>query len=321
MKQTYYSLILCLLMFSATAVLAQPANDNCTSATSLGTLPAPAACTGTTGTKKGRVDSIVGTNVNATPSNPYPYISACPPSSLTNPPLDVWYSFVASSYQTLLTITNSTITNPVITVWEGSCAALGGIGCVTGAGGAATLTVLALTPGQTYYVQVSGSTAAESGTFTLKLTSETDCANCLVASTTTATPPPTNGFYQPGTTVTFCDSIYNWDQTSSNWLHGVVPTFGPGWNLATLTPSTILPGSCSADGGSWAWYPGGDTSSATGNIYAAGFFYETTLGSSSGVLDNNPGNNYGDNDALNTCSWKFCFTITTNISRIIIQYS
>jgi gliding motility-associated-like protein len=310
MKQLFYFLILLFITCTAVPLIAQPANDSICNSQALGTLPAPPACTGVTGTKKGVPVTVSGTNVNATPEFTYPYNPNCAPN-LTNPPADVWYSFVASSYQTLIAITGATFTNPIIAVYEGTCTGYQSIGCASGTGGAATLTVIALTPGNTYWVQVSGLDATQTGTYTLKFTSETDCANCLIASTASASPPPTNGYYKPNTTVTFCDSIYSWNQTSSNWLHGVQWTFGAGWNAATIVTGTP-PSSCSQDGGSWAWYAGGTTSSATGTHWGQGFYYETSSGANCFCINGNPGDNYGDNDASNTCTWKFCVTITTN---------
>ena len=314
MKHTYYLLTLCLLMLSATVAIAQPANDNCSGAQSLGTLPSPPACGSSTKTKNGTPVTVTGTNVGATSELPYPYINACGTPSTSNPPVDVWYSFVASSYQAAITITGATFTNPTISVYEGTCTSLLGVGCASGAGGTVTDTIVSLTPGTTYYIQVAGSTGSQTGTFTLTTVSETDCANCLTASTITATPPPVNGTYGAGVTVTFCDNITNYNQTSSNWLHGVTPSFGSGWDLTTLVPGTGPP-ACTS-GGTWSWYPQGDSSWATHDTFGPGFYYETaatgTIGP--GVIDGYPGDNYGDDNLTGTCTWNFCVTITTKAS-------
>ena len=310
-KHLYLFLFLIALVGWHTDVHAQPANDECATATSLGTLGTPAACTGN-GIKKGATTTLTNqTNIAATPSTPYPYISACTPNTASLPN-DVWYSFVASSYQANIKVTGgtATLTNPVITVWSGICANLAGLGCVTGAAGAATLTVYQLVPGQTYYIQVSGSDATQNGNFSLAVYNADDCANCLVSSTLVATPPPVNGTYQPGQTVTFCFTVTAWDETNTNWLHGMQPSFGAGWNLATLTPGTPP---ASIDGlGTWAWYAAGVTSSATGNIWPAGYYYNS---SDPNNYFGGPGNSFGDDcdDNLGqTCIWEFCVTITAN---------
>jgi hypothetical protein len=237
MKHFYLYLCLIFLVVGHQHISAQPANDNCSTATNLGTLAAPAACTGN-GIKKGASTVLtLQTNVAATPSTPYPYIAACAPN-LNSLPKDVWYSFVASSYQATISISAATFANPVITVWTGSCANQTSLGCATGSGNAASVTVYELVVGQTYYIQVAGSNATETGTFTLTVHNDNDCANCLVSSTLVATPPPVDGMYAPGETVTFCFTVTAWDETNTNWLHGCTASFGPGWNTATLTPGT-----------------------------------------------------------------------------------
>jgi hypothetical protein len=66
MMRKFLFSFLCLLSLG---VLAQPANDDCSGAISLGTLGAPGGCG--TGIKNGAVHTIATTNINATPENPY----------------------------------------------------------------------------------------------------------------------------------------------------------------------------------------------------------------------------------------------------------
>ena len=305
MKQIKHIIIL--LAFTAMAysamALPAPSNDDCSTAVNLGTLPAPAACTGTS-KMVGASVTASGTTVGATPEAIYPYLSNCPINT-ASPPNDVWYSFVASSFQVVVNISGSTMTNPVITVWTGACGTLTGMGCVTGAGGAANLTIYQTVPGQTYYIQIAGSTSAQNGTFNLTVHNDHDCAQCLVSSSISATPLPVNGAYGPGQTVTFCLNITQYNEIVSNWMHGVQPVFGAGWDLTTLVPGTPPPSLDHA--GSWAYYPAGVTSTATGTLWPAGFYYNST---NPHGLVGGPGNSYGDNCQGN-CSWQFCFTITT----------
>ena len=302
-----FSRILFLFFFTilATAAIAVPTNDDCSAAISLGTLPTPAACTGT-GIQVGAAVTATGTTVGATPEAIYPYLSNCSINT-ASPPNDVWYSFVATSYQAVISITGSTMTNPVITVWSGTCGSLTGRGCVTGAAGAATLTVYQTTPGQTYFIQIAGSTSAQNGTFNLSVHNDQDCARCLTASNITASPPPVNGAYAPGTRVTFCLNITQYTQILQNWLHGVQPTFGAGWDMSTFTPGT--PPASVDHAGSWAYYPSGVVSTATGTHWPAGFYYNST---NPHGLAGGPGNSYGDNCPSGNCNWTFCFSITTN---------
>ena len=46
--------------------------------------------------------------------------------------------------------------------------------------------------------------------------------------------------------VKFCYTITYWENVNYNYLLGVVPTFGPGWDVSTLTPvRTTCNGTCS----------------------------------------------------------------------------
>lgn len=123
---------------------------------------------------------------------------------------------------------------------------------------------------------------------------------CLVGYTLTASAPPVNGTYACGQTVTFCLTISSWNTTNANWLHGVVASFGPGWDMATLTPGAAPP-PCGAGGGTWGWYASvqGTAGTALGP-QGPGFFYDLNN-------DGNAGNNFGD---FCTGPWTFCWTIS-----------
>lgn len=128
--------------------------------------------------------------------------------------------------------------------------------------------------------------------------------NCLQTSSLTSTPSPINGSYLPNQSVTFCYTITTYTQVSANWLHGVIPTFGNGWDLTTLTK--VPAASCSGSG-TWTWY-NSNTSSATSNITGPGFYYNYSGGTA--------GNNYGDNNSSGTCTWTFCWTIKTKTNCV-----
>jgi gliding motility-associated-like protein len=290
------------LLFSSISAFAQPANDDCTTAQAIGVLPAPAACPSGVGAAL----NIAGTLTGATEANPYVYQPGCSGAGGPNmavPANDVWYTFTASGYQAVITI-NSTFANPNIAMYSGNCAALGGGvgGCAVGTGGTVTLTVEQMVPGTTYYVQVSGNTG-QTGTFNMIIKNNQDCADCLNASTFTASPLPVNGMYTPGQVVNFCYHVAQYTQINTNWLHGIQLAFGSGWNLASLTTSP--PASC-AGTGTWAYYPGGCTGSATGVHYGPGFYFNYAT-----PADGNPGNNFGDNCSgpIAAGAWTFCFTI------------
>ncbi len=296
------------ILFFTFAVLAvmfafsQPANNNCNTAQSI-TVPTPPACPN----GNGATTTVAGTNVGATPGNPYIYQTACNPggpmSTFQN---DVWYSFVATGYQAIINIGGGTLNGINVAVWSGNCNNLQGRGCATSTTNNVTLTVEQLVIGQTYYIQVSGNNG-NSGTFNLTIDNNIDCQDCLTSATLTANPPPVNGTYQPGQTVTFCFHVNSYNQINTNWLHGVQVTLGSGWNAATLTPTTTPP-VCQvpASGGQWLWLPS-CTSTATGQTFGQGWYFDT------GDIGTNPGNNFGDNCSgqISAANWNFCFSVTT----------
>jgi gliding motility-associated-like protein len=134
--------------------------------------------------------------------------------------------------------------------------------------------------------------------------------NCIGSSSITITPSPgASGCYPAGTTVTVCVSITNYSQGGINWIHGIVVSLGPGWDPSTLAPVSASP---SCDGqGVWGWFTS-CTSTNTGQTFGPGFYYDTPLGSTTGVIDGIPGNNYGDN--CQNFTWNFCFSVSTNAS-------
>ncbi|MFT3886242.1 MAG: gliding motility-associated C-terminal domain-containing protein [Flavobacteriales bacterium] len=132
------------------------------------------------------------------------------------------------------------------------------------------------------------------------LTSEVRAQECLGTYTLTSSPLPVNGTYRCGQLVTFCLTVGSWQSSNTNWFHGIAPTFGPGWDLSTLTPGPP-PATAGPSDGTWGWYAVvRGTSSVNVGPVGPGFFFD---------LDNdgNPGNNYGDDS--DTGSWQFCFSI------------
>lgn len=134
--KTKILLIFSLIFFISTnTIIAQ--GDDCTTAQNLGTLPAAPACPGA-GT--GATVNVAGTLVGATPANPYLYQPGCSGAGGPNmgvPANDVWYTFTASAYQCVISITGATFANPNVAFYSGTCGALGGGvgGCAVGTGG------------------------------------------------------------------------------------------------------------------------------------------------------------------------------------------
>ncbi|MCF8424595.1 MAG: hypothetical protein K9H41_09640, partial [Bacteroidia bacterium] len=319
MKNIY--LLFIILLFS-TKAFAQPANNECTTATNMGSLPTPGACVA--GLQNGAVVSFTGTNVGATPSlqgngNSYQSILDCEGVFLNDqagPALDVWYSFVPTG--NIVNINISGYGNANFGVWTGACNNLQPVGCSTDG----SIVLEQMNTGQTYYIQVSGNTATSTdANFTVNVDNDIDCNDCFRNGTLVVNPLPINGQYAPGTLVNFCFHIDQFQQANVNWLHGVQFNFGAGWNLSTLVPAAVT--AAAPTTGSWAYYPGGCTSTATGNFFGAGFYFNRSIQDilgGEGPVNANPGNNFGDalgnttNSPYNVSNsiWNFCVTIRTS---------
>jgi gliding motility-associated-like protein len=289
-------------LFVVSAVFAQPSNDDCTGATDFGSLNAPSnACLG--GLQNGTVSTMSGqSTVGATGVNPYTYLTNCSGvgGDMASPALDTWYSFTATG--TTANIDISGFPNASVGVWEGPCSSLTGRGCMNvGAGGAGTLVITQVTIGATYYVQISGGTAAATdNNFTLSIDNDIDCDDCLRASTFTSSPNPVNGAYTPGQVVTFCYTVTEWEQENTNWFHGVQITFGAGWTGAITNP--VPAATCDGSTGVWTWFPAGIAGNPDPGFYFDGDLFNNP--------DGNPATNFGDNCQGTGLSWTFCFDLT-----------
>ncbi len=298
-------LLLCLLFFIGNA-LAQPANDNCGGATNIGTLPTPGACI--SGLQNGAVTTLNNqTTVAATSPNPYVYQTGCQGGGdMTAFALDTWYVFTATGTTVNIVITG--FPGVQMSIYSGTCGNLLGRGCSTNG----TLNVTQIFVGQTYYLQVSGNTTtATDNNFSIAIDNDIDCNDCLLGSTLTATPAPVNGGYAPGQVVNFCFTVTNYTEVNTNWFHGVQITMGPGWTGVVSSPAPaadcpfdVTPGTGNAGTGTWAWYPTGVTSTASGIVWPAGFYFDN-----SNVAGTNAGNNYGD---PGNCGWTFCWSQTVS---------
>ncbi|MBK9524702.1 MAG: PKD domain-containing protein [Bacteroidetes bacterium] len=283
-----------------------PANDACSGAQNLGLLPVPSSCPVGIGTPL----TLNTTNLCATAETPYTSMIGCQPAgNMASPAADVWYSFSITG--PTLNVNIAGLQTPEVGLYSGSgCNNLVPRGCAIGNNGNLNTTFGSLQPGQ-YFLQVSGASLNDQCNFTLSLQNNFDCTGCVIQSNLTVNPPPVNGTYQAGQTVNFCYSITDYNQTSSNWLHAITPSFGAGWVLNSLSATPAVTCATGLLSGTWSWYNSSFTSTATGLTVGPGFFFETAAGNATGVTDLNPGNNFGDNNALNTCDWTFCWSITT----------
>ncbi|MGB3949376.1 MAG: T9SS type A sorting domain-containing protein [Bacteroidia bacterium] len=144
-----------------------PANDNCSGATALTVYGA--TCGGaTTGNVTGATQSIAGITCN---------------SFSGTADDDVWYSFVATSTNHIITVVGSASFDAVVDLRTGACSGTN-VNCAdaTTGGGTETLNATGLTIGSTYYVRVYhyGSSMPSTPTFTICVTtpapSNDDCS-------------------------------------------------------------------------------------------------------------------------------------------------
>ena len=138
--------------------------------------------------------------------------------------------------------------------------------------------------------------------------------DCIIDAGIEVTPAPQpdpfiSGFstFPASTIVQFCYTVdeYNTPGTQ-NWMHGIVPLFGPGWDLSTLQP-VGQPESQFNEDGEWIW-TGNITTGITGEfISEPGWWFDAASGG--GALNGDPSDNWGDG---NNGPWVFCWEITTN---------
>jgi len=292
------------------SVCFSPVPDECSNACDLGTLPAPPACGTSTNVMQGAALTFIGTNVGSSTSSPIIAVSGC-----AIPASDVWYRVTATGTSFIISLTPDTgasIVTPNISIYQDAgngCSSLTPLACLTGNGSILNANVAPITPGSVYYIQISGGTPTDRGNFRFVIKNNYNCGNCLLASGIVANPPPNNGgSYTPGTTVEFCYTVSNYNKTAANWLHGIELGFGNGWDITTLTATTVPPSCDTTAGAFWGFY-NSITSSHNPQTFGPGFFYETTLGGPA-TPDNNPGNNFGDVGVGVNCSPTFCWRIT-----------
>ena len=303
----------CVISGTPTNLGVVAAGDDCASAGSLGALDVPCACDGGTIVPT----QVSGSTVGATAEDPYGTIINCGGiigNDMASPAADVWYTFDVSGNSLNLDIV-STMSEVSIGIYSdpgGGCGALTPLGCANDASGSLSTVFENIIPGQTVYVQISGADESDFGDFTLTLSNDVSCFACILANDLTINPAPINGTYQGGQTVDFCYSVTDYSQENTNWLHGIVPVFGSGWDMGTLVVNP--PGTCEATGvGTWGWFTNIPTPS-DGNV--DGFFFDGDQ--INGPPDGDPTNNFGDdcgagspNGNFVVSGWDFCWSINT----------
>ena len=289
MKKRIILLPIILLLFNA--VIGQNANDDCSNAFNIGNLPGAAGCSGpNTGQGTDVVTNL--TTIGATTEFPYPAIIDCQGTNvdMANPAADTWATFVASANELDITITSS-MSGVSVGVYQGSnCGSLTPAYCAVSNNGNLSETFSSITPGEQYFIQISGDDETDVSDLTLTLNNNNDCNQCAQDISLAVNPLPVNGVYQPGTTVEFCLTIGSFEEISTNWLHGIVPKdLGSGWDANSLTGTGV-----SGSNTTWHW--------TDNNVPDLGYWVDYNAGAV------NPSNNYGDDNASNVTA---CFEITT----------
>lgn len=255
---------------------------------------------------------VQGTTIGANAELPYiNQVSCLADIAQPTPASDVWYQFesVANFIEIYI---QSDMDNIAVALYEGyDCEYLVGRDCaVNNNGGNLTVTFSPLAAGTTYYLQISGGSVGDMGDFSLCVRNYQDLETiCMLNQTISLDPLPINGAYTPGQAVTICLNIGGYTQDASDWLHGIVPVFGNGWDLSSI--DALPPQSCDANG-EWGWYELVQSAGSPNDPgpQGPGFFYDSPANSPTGDLDGNPGNNYGDNNP-GVCDWVFCLQLLT----------
>ncbi len=301
-KRLIYTLLLISSFFflSTESIHAQEHNE-CSTALDLGFLQPPDPCD-----FPGVAPTVVSlSNIGATPSPNYPINPDCiPPNGVSS---DVWVTFIASSNRINVSITingGGFWNTAYLTLYTNGCNGLTPIDCSIGN------SIFDLTEGNLYHLQIAGEDINDMEDFTLEIGSTRDCNTCVSDYDFTASPGPNNGKYASGQNIEFCYSLNSWDVSQGvNWVHAVIPKFGPGWDLSTLTP--ILPvNTCETSGGQWTWSEPW-IATVSGDTFGPGFGFEHAgPGSNPGNDPTNPGDNFGDGCGADI-DIDFCWTIST----------
>ncbi|WP_273443998.1 gliding motility-associated C-terminal domain-containing protein [Neolewinella agarilytica] len=308
---TYLTFAFLLAILPLTLFAQAPANDICELAVAMPPFARLQTCPADDGVSFS--SSISGTNIDAGPTAPFPSSPNC--TNDASP--DVYFRFQASGAINDITVTTNDMNSLQIFGFVGDdCNNIQFRAC--GEGRTATMRIIAQ-PGQRVFILVAGAPGdlADQGTFDIEVESSSNCSACARDDNGEVTINPRNASatYACGSTAEICFTLYEWsgnDAGSVEWIHAMVPTLGPGWDLTTITP-TVIPGSCSGSG-SWGWYPAGWTGCFSGDSFDRGFAYETTAGQGdcTDASNTGPGNNYGDGGAGCTAipaplTW--CFTV------------
>jgi hypothetical protein len=199
-----------------------------------------------------------------TDANPETIISLCGANTLPT----LWFKINVDDAAVQLTtfIKTQGTWNPIWAIYSGKCDSLTIVNsgktplptpCSNGGSNPFEHTVGVIQGTNTYYMAVSGEGIIDNPDFDITVYSNAGCSSCIGGDSgcnTTAkwsvtsrnsSRPLDDPKFCPGEIVTVCiDYLYDASQTSNDWLHGLIPNFGDGWDLDAFDPSkvTMTPG-------------------------------------------------------------------------------
>lgn len=200
--------------------------------------------------------NIQGCFIDATPET---IITACGADQLPT----VWFKVIVDpeAVQLQTTVTTSGTWQPVWSVYYGDCTAPilldgGGSGkpsnpCSNSDSNEFIHSVGVVEGIDTYWIVVSGIGVIDDPNFTLGVTTLAGCVSCLgepgcesqaewEVKKRSSNRPLDDPKFCPGEEVTICVNFaYDASETGSNWLHGMIPDFGPGWDMVNFDGGNI----------------------------------------------------------------------------------
>jgi uncharacterized repeat protein (TIGR01451 family) len=193
---------------------------------------------------------------------------ACPETIISTCGADVlptvWYQVEVDSNATQLQAYFSTNGEwlPIMSIYSGTCDDLtlvqGGIptqplSCSgTDSNSNNTFSIGILKGIYRYYIAISGQGLIDDPYFNLSLKQVSGCVLCLGDQETPTVTEFTisqrssnrsldDPLFDPGETVTIClDFQYDASESGSDGLHGIIPDFGPGWDMTAFDPMAVI---------------------------------------------------------------------------------
>jgi hypothetical protein len=171
----------------------------------------------------------------------------------------VWHTFITGPQSNLFYNLSVSGGNHTISMFSGSCSNLTPLFLCQSA-----IHSIALPSNTTYYIAIS-TQYQNAGNYNFCISTFENpnvCAvNTSVEVMNTSYGSPPNGPYQQGEIISFCLRVDSWDASQNNcqWLHGIVPLFGNGWDLSSFDSAgkpimnQIGPEPLHMNEGNWDW--------------------------------------------------------------------